>query len=52
MIGYARDHPNDKRIPESLYLTLRMMHYGCYHGYGGETPDQTTPRRSRTKWWS
>ena len=38
VIDYARAHPNDKRVPESLYLTLRMMRYGCYHGYGGEKP--------------
>jgi hypothetical protein len=37
-VDYARVHPDDKDVPESLYLTLRMVRYGCFHGYGGEKP--------------
>jgi hypothetical protein len=28
-VAYAQDHPNDPDVPESLYLVLRMMRYGC-----------------------
>lgn len=38
VVDYARAHPDDERVPESLYLTLRMMRYGCYHGYSAGNP--------------
>ena len=31
VLEYARTHPDDPDIPEALYLTLRMIRYGCYH---------------------
>ncbi|HXS78194.1 MAG TPA: hypothetical protein VN753_18595 [Terracidiphilus sp.] len=31
ILDYARNHPSDPDIPETLYLTLRMIRYGCYH---------------------
>jgi hypothetical protein len=33
VISYANAHPNDRDVPEALYLTLRMVRYGCYHEY-------------------
>jgi len=44
VVDYAHAHPDNKYVPESLYLTLRMMRYGCYHAYGGEKTgaDRTT----------
>jgi len=29
VLAYANDHPNDPDVPESLYLVLRMIRYGC-----------------------
>jgi hypothetical protein len=34
VLDYARAHPSDPDIPEALYLTLRTIRYGCYHGWG------------------
>jgi hypothetical protein len=31
VLDYARSHPDDPDVPETLYLTLRMIRYGCYH---------------------
>jgi hypothetical protein len=31
VLDYARSHVNDPDVPEALYLTLRMIRYGCYH---------------------
>ena len=31
VIAYARTHPSDPDVPEALYLTLRMIRYGCSH---------------------
>jgi hypothetical protein len=33
VIAYANAHPADPDVPEALYLTLRMIRYGCYHEY-------------------
>ena len=29
VLTYANDHPSDSDVPESLYLVLRMIRYGC-----------------------
>lgn len=29
VLEYANNHPNDPDVPESLYLVLRMIRYGC-----------------------
>ena len=29
VLAYANNHPNDPDVPESLYLVLRMIRYGC-----------------------
>jgi len=38
VVDYAKAHSGDKDIPESMYLTLRMVRYGCYRGDAGEKP--------------
>jgi len=45
VVAYANSHPHDPDVPEALYLTLRMIRYGCYHGYGSGATDSnsTTP---------
>jgi hypothetical protein len=30
IVDYAHQHPNDPDVPEALFLTLRMIRYGCY----------------------
>ncbi len=37
VLDYAKAHPADPDIPEALYLTLRAIRYGCYHGWGTYT---------------
>jgi hypothetical protein len=37
VLDYARSHPDDPDIPEALYLTLRMIRYGCYHASSDES---------------
>jgi len=41
VIDYAHTHPEDPDIAEALYLTLRMIRYGCYHGVSDA--DNTRP---------
>ena len=31
VIAYAKANPSDPDVPEALYLTLRMIRYGCSH---------------------
>jgi hypothetical protein len=31
-MDYAKDHPDDKSVPEALALTVRATRYGCYTG--------------------
>ena len=33
VVDYAKDHPQDPDVPESLFLVLRMMRYGCARNY-------------------
>ncbi len=33
VLAYANDHPADTDVPESLYLVLRLIRYGCSRGY-------------------
>ena len=37
VLDRARSHPDDPDIPEALYLTLRMIRYGCYHSSSDES---------------
>ena len=37
VLDYAHSHPSDPDIPEALYLTLRMIRYGCYHSSSDES---------------
>jgi hypothetical protein len=38
VLAYAQEHPADPDVPESLFLVLRMIRYGCGHGFWLETP--------------
>jgi hypothetical protein len=40
VLDYARAHPSDPDVPEALYLTLRMIRYGCFHGWAESRTDQ------------
>ncbi len=33
VLAYQRTNPSDPAAPEALYLTLRMIRYGYYHGW-------------------
>jgi hypothetical protein len=33
VIAYAKAHPSDPDVPEALFLTLRMIRYGCNRGW-------------------
>ena len=35
-IAYAHDHPEDPRVPESLYLVVRATRYGCQDAQTGD----------------
>ena len=28
-LAFAREHPDDPRVPEALAMSVRAMHYGC-----------------------
>jgi hypothetical protein len=30
-LAYAQAHPDDTKVPEALYLVLRLIRYGCNH---------------------
>jgi hypothetical protein len=38
-IDYVNAHPSDSDNPESLYLVLRMIRYGCASDYSEDSPD-------------
>jgi hypothetical protein len=44
VLDYARAHPSDPDVPEALYLTLRMIRYGCYHSWGAENDKESADR--------
>lgn len=46
IIDYANAHPDDKDVPESLYLLLRMIRYGCERATSqyDNNPDAETKR--------
>lgn len=37
VLDFARTHPSDPDIPEALFLTLRIIRYGCYHGWAADS---------------
>ncbi len=39
LLDCANPHPADPDVPESLYLTLRMIRYGCNQGRWGDAAD-------------
>ncbi|MGB9408620.1 MAG: hypothetical protein WCA89_13870 [Terracidiphilus sp.] len=42
VLNYARAHPSDSDVPEALFLTLRMIRFGCHHGWGAENDKQNS----------
>ena len=44
VLEYARAHPSDPDVPEALYLTLRAIRYGCYHGMGAGNDKESADR--------
>jgi hypothetical protein len=36
-VDYIKAHPQDPDAPEALYLVLRMIRYGCHHGFADES---------------
>jgi hypothetical protein len=44
VLDQARAHPEDPEIPEALYLTLRMIRYGCYHASSEVDANQQNDR--------
>ena len=41
VLAYAKDHPQDSDVPESLYLVLRMVRYSC----GPDEPEGADQKR-------
>lgn len=46
VIAYAKAHSSDPHVPEALYLTLRMIRYGCSRG--GESQEPNKPHVDQT----
>jgi len=46
VIAYAKAHPSDPDVPEALFLTLRMIRYGCNRAW--EWQDPSKPHVDRT----
>jgi hypothetical protein len=44
IVDYARAHPEDPDVAEALYLTLRTIRYGCYHGSGSGSGKENADR--------
>ena len=44
VLDYAHAHPSDPDVPEALYLTLRLIRYGCFHGWSESRTDQQADR--------
>lgn len=40
VIAYAKAHPSDPDVPEALFLTLRMIRYGCNRGWQWQDPSK------------
>jgi hypothetical protein len=40
VIAYAKDHPDDPNVPESLFLVLRMVRYSCGPDFEQGSPEQ------------
>lgn len=46
VIAHARAYPSDPDVPEALFLTLRMIRYGCNRGWQWQAPGK--PQVDRT----
>lgn len=40
VLGWARQHPDDERVPEALYLVVRATRYGCTNADTGRFSKQ------------
>lgn len=40
VIAYSKAHPSDPDVPEALYLTLRMIRYGCSRNWEWQDPNK------------
>jgi hypothetical protein len=40
VIAYAKDHPDDSSVPESLFLVLRLVRYSCGRDFEQDSPEQ------------
>jgi hypothetical protein len=49
VIAYAKDHPADSNVAESLYLVLRMVRYSCAYDYGVDTPESKQMLKQETE---
>jgi hypothetical protein len=53
VLAYANAHPKDPDVPESLYLTLRMIRYGCYRAddtpASKDQPNATTIQKAAAR---
>jgi hypothetical protein len=45
VLTYANNHPNDPDLPESLFLVLRLMRYGCNHASWSDSVDHKQHQR-------
>ena len=45
VLTYAQNHPNDPDLPESLFLVLRLLRYGCNHANWSEPEDHKQHQR-------
>jgi hypothetical protein len=48
VLDYAKSHSTDPDVPESLYLVLRMMHYGAWTSEGGDSTNEVLARQEET----
>jgi hypothetical protein len=46
VLAYAKDHANDPDAPESLYLVLRMIRWGCDADVYPQTPEAKAHEKS------
>jgi hypothetical protein len=49
VLAYAKDHPADSNVAESLYLVLRMVRYSCAYDYGVDTPESKQMLKQETE---
>ena len=48
VLDYAKNHSADPDVPESLYLVLRMMHYGSWTSGGDDSTNEILASQEET----